>query len=261
MMIEAFVLPYLDRSAGVVFWEPRRTPPLPASRATSAEAQPDGSGGAGAARASGRRAAQVDELTVYAPGALSPGELVGLHCGYVASLGRALREESRSPAGEWVLRWWWLAGLLAALLLAARALEFGPGHAWLALAAALTALPIGTGALAWPLGRRRAAAARRLARRAALLVPGPGTDPRSEERLTGLWRLARQLQGPPVQQLRELESYCREHAWRQAAQFYAQQREHLAEETRPGWRLRLAAWLRRLTSRTAHYTLVEMRAW
>ncbi|MGH2368731.1 MAG: hypothetical protein ACRDI2_11090, partial [Chloroflexota bacterium] len=194
MVIEAFVLPYLGQSTGVVFWEPRRTSSAPSRGAPSRGGNAD------------RRLAQPDEFAVYAPGELSLGEIAELQARYMASLGRALREGARLPAAGWSLRWWWLAGVVAAALLTLRTLEFGPGYAWLALAAAVTALPLGTGG-SWLVRPPRVAVARRLARRAPLLSPSVGADPRSQERLAGLWRVARRLQGPPGQQLRELEAY------------------------------------------------------
>ncbi len=256
MVIEAFVLPYLGRSAGVVFWEPRR-------------------GGAARGRLTpgGRRAedpgpAEADALTVYAPGELSPGELAELQGSYVASLGQALREAGAARAGGGPLRWWWLGGLSAAAALALRALEFAPGYAWLALVVAVTALPRGTAGVAWPTGRGRVALARRLTRRAARLVPAGGADPRAQERLDGLWRLARRLQGPPGQQLRELEAYCREQAWLQGAQFYGDELSRLGAFSdqdaprRPGWGCLLALWRGGPgPRRAAPYAVTEMRAW
>src|SRR5438093_8256286 len=106
MAIEAFVLPYLGRSAGVVFWQPTRA----------------------AAREPRRRGAEAaaEQIEVYAPGPLSPGEAAALEAAFVASLGRAFA----APGRGWPLRAWWLGGVVAALLLALGALELGPGYAW-----------------------------------------------------------------------------------------------------------------------------------
>jgi hypothetical protein len=194
--------------------------------------------------------------------------VAALQASYVASLGRVLQEGGHVLAAGGTLLWWWVAGAIAAGLLALRALEYGPGYAWLFLAAALTALPVsGTVGAAWPWGGRRLGLARRLARRAGRLVPAAGTDPRAQERLEGAWRLARRLQGPPAQQLQELESYCREQAWRQAARFYADRRVAfgVAPSRRgrfwPGWLVRLRAWLGGLVPERPPYAVAEMRAW
>lgn len=186
---------------------------------------------------------------------------------YVASLGRTLREGGPALAAAGPLRWWWVGGLFAAVVLALRALELGPGYSWLTFAVAVTALPVGAAGVAWPAGRRRIVLARRLARRSAHLVAAGGADARAQERLDGLWRLAGRLQGPTGQQLHELEAYCREQAWRPAAQFYADQLEALGAAAgteggrRSGWRRRLAPWRRRSRERSPLYAVREMRAW
>src|SRR5262245_11638897 len=177
MIVEAYVLPYLGRSAGVVFWEGRRG----RSRGASGPAAGGAGGAAPAARPgsgsrpSGRgeaRAMEPDTLAVYAPGEVTPGEVAALQASYVASLGRVLPEGGHVLAAGGTLVWWWVAGVVAAGLLALRALEYGPGYAWLFLVAALTALPVsGSVGLALPWGGRRLGLARRLARRAARLVP------------------------------------------------------------------------------------------
>jgi hypothetical protein len=191
-----------------------------------------------------------------------------LQASYVASLGRVLQEGGHVLAAGGTLFWWWVAGVVAAGLLALRALEYGPGYSWLFLVAALTALPVsGSVGPALPWGGRRLGLARRLTRRAARLVPAIGVDPRAQERLEGVWRLARRLQGPPAQQLQELESYCRDQAWRQAAGFYADRRAALggapARRGRfsPGWLVRLRAWLSGLAPGRPPYAVAEMRAW
>src|SRR5207249_3049285 len=80
--------------AGVVFWQPTRA----------------------AAREPRRRGAEVaaEQIEVYAPGPLSPGEAAALEATFVASLGRAFA----APGRGWPLRAWWLGGVVAALLLA-----------------------------------------------------------------------------------------------------------------------------------------------
>jgi hypothetical protein len=256
MIVEAYVLPYLGRSAGVVFWEARA-----ASRGATGRA-------GGGARA---RAVEPDTLAVYAPGEVSPGKVATLQTAYVASLGRALREGGHVLGASGTLFWWWVGGAVATFLLAARALEFGPGFAWLFLVAALSTLPAGVAGVAWPLGGRKLSLARRLARRASRLLPERGPDPRAQERVEGLWRLAGRLQGSPAQQLLELEGYCREQAWRQGARFYAERRAALGGPLEgtpvprrslvPSWWPRLRRWLGGLGPDHPPYAVAELRAW
>jgi hypothetical protein len=101
-------------------------------------------------------------------------------------------------------------------------------------------------------------------------VPARGADPRAQERLDGLWRLARGLEGSPAQQLRELESYCREQAWRQGARFYADRRLALGgpdggERGTRRWGggplARLGAWMGALAPRRPPYAVAELRPW
>jgi hypothetical protein len=253
MAVEAFVLPFPGRSVGVVFWEPRR-----AARAAPAT--------------SGRRGqpSEPDEFRVYAPGPLSPGEIAELQARYVASLGEALGQADRWAAAAAPHILWWVGGLLATALLVLRALEYGPpflGYAWLALAAGATALPVATTAVdgpdgvPWPLRSRRVALARRLARRAGALAPVPGAEPRRQERVAGIWQVGRRLRGPEQEQLRELEHHCREHAWRQAAEFYAAQRRLRALRVPGGVRGRLLGRVPRPGGSRTAYAAMEMRVW
>src|SRR5687768_6977697 len=99
MTVNAFVLPYPGRSAGVVFW--------------AARAEPRQAGGA----------ATADELAVYAPGDLSPGELAELHAQYIASLGDAMRIADRGESMRRPLAIWWIAGIAATLLVATQFAE------------------------------------------------------------------------------------------------------------------------------------------
>ena len=246
MAIEAFVLPYLGRSAGVVFWEP--------TRAVARE---------GPRRRTGTPA-QPERIEVYAPGPLSSGELVELQDAFVASLGRAFER----AAGTGLLVWWWVAGTAAALILAWRAYNIGPGlaplgFAWLSLAAALTALPLGATLRGGGLARKEALRARRLARRAGEIAIGPGEDARQQERVAAVWRVGRRVAGAAVRQLSELEAQCREQAWPAAAAFYAHQRRLLegvdGQRAAKGWRRLRPA--NRPDRATRTYTLVEMRAW
>src|SRR6266542_2369864 len=177
MAIESFVLPYQGRSAGVVFWEPTRA----------------------AARERRRPAASAapEHIEVYAPAPLSRGELVELQDAFVASLGRAF---APSP-GMRLLVWLWIAGVVAAVVLTWRAYNIGPGvaplgFAWLSLAAAITALPLGATLRGGGLPRRDAVRARRLARRAGEITIGAGEDPRHQERVAAVWRVGRRVSGP-----------------------------------------------------------------
>ena len=129
-------------------------------------------GAPGVAPGPGRR--EPDTLAVYAPGEVSPGEVATLQMAYVASLGRTLREGGHVLGASGTLFWWWVGGAVATFLLAARALEFGPGFAWLFLVAALSTLPAGVAGVAWPLGGRKLSLARRLARAGLTAAPRAG---------------------------------------------------------------------------------------
>jgi hypothetical protein len=240
--MDAFVLPYLGRSMGVVFWgvggAPRR-----------ARAQPE-------------RPAE-ETLAIYAPAPLSPGEVAELRAALFASLGRSLRDSAQAPAGR-VLTWWWVGGVAATALLAARSLEFGPGAAWLALVAGLTALPFAAGRPVWPPRAPGVARALHVARRARRLEVVAGTDRRQVERVAEIWRVARRLSGPAAQQLRELEAHCRETGWRAAAEFYAAQGQRLLIGAGLDGARGLRGWLqRRARPRPvpAGMAWVEMRSW
>ena len=252
MAVNAYVLPHPGGAVGVVFWDVR-----PAPRRAGAGGAPDAQPGA----------AGGDEFAVYAPrvtvpGApgVSPGEVAELQAHYVASLGGALSEADRAAAVAPPLALWWLAGVAAAALLAARALEYGPAYTWLALVAAVSALPVGALG-ARRLGARRARLARRLARRASALQPVAGAEPRLQERLDALWQAGRRLRGAEGDQLRQLEAWCREHAWRQAERFYADQRRRRAAGGAPAGAplARLRAGLR--LDGNSPYSLMEMRDW
>ena len=244
MAIEAFVLPYLGRSAGVVFWQPTRA-------AAREPRQPRRRGAAG----------PPEPIEVYAPGPLSAGEAAELQAAFVASLGRAFGPRGRGGP----TLWWWIAGSLAALLLALGALPLGPGYAWLALVAAVTALPFGISGAGEGLSRRDTLRARRLARHAGDLSVAPGADPRQQERMADLWRAGRRAAGAPARQLADLEAHCREHAWPAAAGFYAEQRRRLEAPAAPNeGRARWRRWLGRRGGRRGvapAYAMVEMRAW
>lgn len=239
MAIEAFVVPYLGRSAGVVFWEPTR---------------------AAARSAAARRTAGAEPIEVYAPGALSPGEILELQAAFVASLGRAFAPHRQSG----FFAWWWIAGIAGAILLAAGAASAGPGYAWIAFAAALTALPLGLRATEAGLSRREALRARRLARHVSDLAVVPGTDQRQQERIAALWRVGRRS-GAPARQLADLEAQCRELAWPAVAAFYGQRRQQFEQPETSGGegtarRGRLKLPFRRRAAVPAH-AVVEMRAW
>jgi hypothetical protein len=239
MAIEAFVVPYLGRSAGVVFWEPTR---------------------ASGRSAGTRRTAGAEPIEVYAPGPLSPGEAAELQSAFVASLGRAFAPRRRSG----LFAWWWIAGLAAAVLLAVGAASAGPGYAWIAFAGALTALPLGLRATEVGLSRREALRARRLARHVSDLAVVPGTDQRQQERVAALWRVGKRS-GAPARQLADLEAQCRELAWPAVAAFYGQRRQQFEQPETPegggmARRGRLKLPFGRRAAVPAH-AVVEMRAW
>jgi hypothetical protein len=233
MAIEAFVLPYVGRSAGVVFWEPTRA----------------------AARAARRRgvAAAPERIEVYAPGPLSPGEHAELADAFAASLGEAFIGRGNATVVAW-----WIAGIVAAVLLAVGVLELGPGFAWIVLAAALTALPWSVPRARATLSRREVVHGRRLARRLGEVEVVPGTDVRQQERIAAIWRAGRRS-GPAAKQFADLEAQCREQAWPAVAAFYADRLRELHPSD--AWeRRRLHIWPRRRRGAPAH-ALVEMRAW
>jgi hypothetical protein len=241
MLVDAFVLPVPGRSRrslGVVFWD------RPRSAARNA----------GGTEASG--------VAVYAPGPLSPGEMVELRQCLTESLGTALRGPALSvPRFQlWV---WWAVAAFATLFLALRAIEFGLAFAWLALLACGTTLPFGLRSGAGSAAR----AASRLTRRLSDMEAIPGEDPRQRERLAALWQTARKLRGGEGEQLRALHTACVEHSWPAAARVYADLASAGSEPARPQGRM---AWLTRLRrrivggeagARVRPYGSVSMRAW
>src|SRR5688500_869120 len=171
MILEAFVLPLPGRSLGVVFWDRVR-------------------------RTGGETA-----LAVYAPGELSPGELSEVAASLVASLGAATSEQASYGPRPFVLTAWWVAGLVAALMLALHTLSAGAAFVWIAAIAVGATLPWGMTAGAGA-AARRAAAARRVLRYVGELEPMAGTDPRANERLNALWLFARAQRGSEIEQVR-----------------------------------------------------------
>jgi hypothetical protein len=160
---------------------------------------------------------------------------------------------------------WWIAGIGAAFLVTTRFSEFGIAPAWVALAAAVTALPFGEGAPASPVSRRRLGLARRLARRVGSISPSVGTDDRLRERLAALWQHARRLTGRELDQLRELEVWCREHGWPQAAAYYVDQHRGREFDQPTTGVARLLARVRERTGAARRtrieYSAMEMRSW
>src|SRR5688500_13185129 len=133
MNLEAFVLPLPGRSVGVVFWDRVR-------------------------RTGGDTA-----LAVYAPAAVSPGELSEIAGSLAASLGAAATEPARKGPPPALLLVWWVVGALAVLAAALHALSAGPALVWLACLAVGVTLPWGMTAGAAG-AARRASAARRVVR-------------------------------------------------------------------------------------------------
>lgn len=240
MALDAFVLPRAGRSVGVVYWQP--------ARLRRAEAP--------------GRAGADEPLSIYAPGPLSDGERCELLAAYAASLGAELRQGDRPLGHTYALTLWWIAGIAALVLLGVRALTLGPGYAWIAVAAGITALPVGIHG-AWRFGRTETAAARRAARRIGSLRAVEGTDRRMVERIAAIWQVARRLHGAEQEQLQTLESHCREQSWAAGAQVYADLlRQHMTGEqaaARKAWRF--PALFRGRAARGAPYAAVPMRAW
>ncbi len=217
-------------------------------------------GVSGSAREPRRRGAEAapEQIEFYAPGVLSAGEIAELQTAFAASLGRAFVPRRQGP-----LLWWWIGGVVATVLLALGATAAGLGYAWIALAAALTALPFGVSQADGRLSRRDTLRARPLARRLDTVQVVPGGDARQQERITAIWRAGRRG-GAPGKQLAELEVHCREQAWPAAAAFYAEQRRKLEAPLSGGQgatrRWPLGRRRGRERSVPAH-AMVEMRSW
>jgi hypothetical protein len=196
-------------------------------------------------------------LAVYAPGDLSPGELSEVSAALTAALGDALVGGARPTLSPTLLIVWWIAGILAAALLAWHALDLGPAFSWLAVLAVGVTLPWGRSAGAFD-AARAARAARRVALHLGEIETLPGADPRAHERLMAVWQFARGQRGSPAEQLRGLERFCQEQAWPAAAAVYAER--HGGDEGAPvrvsKRRLRPA-----LGRRRRLYAACEMRAW
>jgi hypothetical protein len=238
MAVDAYVLPVPGGAVGAVFWGSVR--------------------GAAAGRAARRTSAPHEEFAVYAPYPLSPGELAELQASFVGAIGNAVGDDAAESGGA-ALVWWWVLGVAALVLLGFHALGAGPGYAWLAAAACATALPHASAGLKSPFRSGRAARAKRLARRVPELVAVPGANPRLLERLDGAWRVGRRTAGAPATQLHELEGFCREQLWPEAALFYASLRG--GDAVRPGGRR--GALLRRIRGRRATvpaYAAIPVRA-
>src|SRR5688500_17054899 len=113
MNLEAFVLPLPGRSVGVVFWDRVR-------------------------RTGGDTA-----LAVYAPAAVTRGELSEIAGSLAASLGAATAEPARKGPPPALLIAWWVIGSWAVLAAALHALSAGPALVWLACFAVGVTLPWG----------------------------------------------------------------------------------------------------------------------
>lgn len=237
MSVDAFVLPHPGGSYGVIFWEPRRR-------------RTPGRGAAGAP--------DQDVFAVYAPGPLAPGEVAVLQAALHASIGEAIQSGDRRTRARGALLLWWVLGVVAVLLLTARAFEWGPGMAWLVFVAAVFTLPLARLGGGWPFSGARYALAKRMARYLDTLPEINGREPRLAERCTALWQFSRNQRGTGREHTAALESFCREHSWPAAARFYRDLLERDDATSGSGGRTqRRRLFLRRPGSRVP-YTAVEM---
>ena len=230
MVVDAFVLPLPGKSLGVVFWDRLRRAGGPATGASG--------------------------LAVYAPDALSPGELVELRASLVTSIGEALTQ--RAAVSRPLLVLWWLLGALVTAVFALQVLQLDLGLGFLAAIAFGASLPWGTARLAFGTARRRALA-RAFSRHLSDLPAASGADPRSAERLSALWQFARRQRGSVRDQLQALEQFCLEQAWPAAAQVYADRQS--GSETEPLGGVAGLVRLRPGGRSAALYAATELRAW
>jgi hypothetical protein len=239
ILVNAFVLPHPERPVGVVFWEPRR--PRRAARGTAT-------------------APGDEKFAVYAPEPVSAAEATTLQAAYHASLGEALRLGERTAGASGVLLLWWVLGVVGAVLLTLRAVEWGIGMTWLVGVAMLFTLPLARFGGDRPFPGGRYSRARRLALHLDVLPEVAGDEPRLIERSRALWQVARRLRGSTRDQLSGLEAHCRENGWTAVARFYRDRLELLNREVLPA-RRRLVTWRPRFAGRSnLPYTMVEMGA-
>ncbi len=210
MLLEAYVLPDTDGATGVVFLQPR-----PLSREAPAA----------------RRGTTALTLAVYAPGIVAPGDLALATAALATAAGEGI-----GTAARWRVRLaiWWLGGLAATAGLVWRALDAGPGIAFMAAIAGFLALPpLWTiddrphqwwrGLLAWPSrrGRLDGRSAANLARGFATIETVPGTDADTLDQVTALWAMARRAEGSPSSRLAAMASHCRDRGWNHVGAWYA----------------------------------------
>ncbi|GDX69485.1 hypothetical protein LBMAG38_05760 [Chloroflexota bacterium] len=211
MLLEAYVLPDVDGAIGVVFLQPR-----PESRQAIAERR-DVRGTAGLS------------LDVYTPAPTAPADLALAGAALTTATGNAIGSSPR-----WRVRrvLWWLLGTLATLALAWRALDSGPGFAWIAVLTGFLSLPPfwinDRNPLQWwhgifravrGLGRSTGASAS-LARALPTLEITAGTQAETKDQLLSLWAISRRLDGSPSTRFAAMESHCRDRGWRHVAAYY-----------------------------------------
>ncbi len=228
MLLEAYVLPDVDGATGVLFLQPR-----PESRQATAKRR-DVRGTTGLS------------LEVYTPAPTAPSDLALAGAALTIATGNAI-----GPAPRWRARrvLWWLLGTLATFALAWRALDAGPGFAWLAVLTGFLSLPPlwinDRNPLRWwrgifravrGLGRSTGAGAG-LARALRTLEITAGTQAETQDQLMSLWAISSRLDGSPSARFAAMEAHCRDRGWRHVAAYYrsrARSEKHVGpEEGRP----------------------------
>jgi hypothetical protein len=213
MLLEAYVLPDTDGATGVVFLNPR-----PETRAEVA------------ARGVTQGTTALT-LAVYGPGPISAGDLALAAAALTTATGEAL---GLAPRWRFRLAIWWILGASVTAGLAWRALDAGPGFAFVAVIVGFLTLPP-----LWTIDDRphqwwrtlliwrpwRARLSRRtainLARGVTLLETTAGKRADTLDQVNALWAMARRAEGSPTVRLAAMASHCKERGWPQVAAWYA----------------------------------------
>lgn len=213
MLLEAYVLPDTDVAVGVVFLNPR-----PESR--------EEAGARGATSGS-----PALTLAVYGPGPVSDGDLALAAAALATATGEAL-----GSAPRWRVRTalWWIIGAAVTAGLVWRALDAGPGFAFIAAIVGFLALPpLWTiddrphqwwrALLFWRNWRTRLSrrTATRLAHGVTVLETARGQRADTLDQVAALWAMARRADGSPAVRLAAMGSHCRERGWPHVAAWYA----------------------------------------
>ncbi|MSQ43312.1 MAG: hypothetical protein EXR45_03770 [Chloroflexi bacterium] len=224
MLLEAYVLPDVDGAIGVVFLQPR-----PESRQALADRR-DVRGTMGLS------------LEVYTPATTATSDLALAGAALTIATGNAV-----GSAPRWRVRrvLWWLLGTLATLALAWRALDSGPGFAWIAVLTGFLSLPPlwinDRNPLRWwrgifralrGLGRSTGVGAS-LARALPTLEITAGTQSETKDQLMSLWAISRRADGSPSARFAAMETHCRDRGWRHVAAYY-QSRARSEKHAGPG---------------------------